>query len=539
MFQQHPLDVNGKLLRRFYEPLTLLRVIDPTRGAQRPDLTLDRGLDEQSKLWRNFLDQLAFLCDFEKGGDTVTAVAVQRTVEYPIFSLASNSKSRNKAAAHLRWILTSLGQIHTTEKTAPQVEDEITNRCIEFSHRRIKVYSAWLVRAIRNATRTTGEVVNAEDAFILKEFQQVTDLESTPHQLCSHAHTLRRGRLMEILTIRHVAHSHRGVWSDIRHYLGRLGSWSKAVRILILGAATFPQRIENARVEIIGTNGPADLPNKHHLTDLNGVVKRMVPADQTAMVKQFNQALLEANSVAQVEDRFREEYAHIKPRPHAELLLLEYFHRNGLDFATDDRYIGCSKPSCYCCHIYMHCHPGRFAPRPCHGNLWIHWAPPYPLPLADRGAPKNVGRPQEHHTFKMLQEMLVSIRRDLQEQILSRRPKRARLPDSTTGMSSVMLDVDALLTAAQNIGQSQDGHDHDDMNDLNEPASAPNDFESEATGDGARQEVISKTEHDLNDKQERTHDMQRNDPEAISEGDDAGILLFRGRKTLIQRQVQM
>lgn len=90
------------------------------------------------------------------------------------------------------------------------------------------------------------------------------------------------------------------------------------------------------------------------------------------------------------------------------------------------------------------------------------WAPPYALPLADHQAASNTPRPQEHHTFKMLQEMLISIRRDLQEQILSRRPRRARLPDSTTGMSSVVLDVGALLDSARDIGQSQDGRDYDD-----------------------------------------------------------------------------
>ncbi len=78
MFQNHSLNANGKLLRRFYEPLVLLRVLDPTRGAHRPDLITDRGLDEKSKLWRNYVDQLSFVCDSDKGGDTVTAVAAQQ-----------------------------------------------------------------------------------------------------------------------------------------------------------------------------------------------------------------------------------------------------------------------------------------------------------------------------------------------------------------------------------------------------------------------------------------------------------------------------
>ncbi|EXJ95339.1 hypothetical protein A1O1_00459 [Capronia coronata CBS 617.96] len=403
--------------------------------------------------------------------------------------------------------------MNTNEKPALQVEDEIFSRCIHLSHRRVKVYSTWLLRAIRNTTRTMGAGSNAEDAYMLKEFQRLETLTSTPYQLCSHAHALWRHRLVEILSIRHIAHSHRGIWSDIRHDLGRLGSWSKAVRMLILGAVTFPQRIENAKVEIIGTNGPADLPNRLSSTDLSGVVRRMVPADQISLVEQLSQALSEANAVAQVEDRFREEYAQIKPRPHAELLVLEHFHRNGLDFVTDDRYIGCSKPSCYCCHIYMQCHPGRFAPRPCHGNL-------------------NTAQPQEHHTFKMLQDMLIYIRRDLQEQILSRRPKRARLPNSTTGMSSVVLDVDALLASARHTSQSHDDHDDNDSNDFGESLAVSSNSEGENAGNDTSEEDTASTEHESSNKldQMRPHERQHEELEPFTDGDDAGILLFRGRK---------
>ena len=97
----------------------------------------------------------------------------------------------------------------------------------------------------------------------------------------------------------------------------------------------------------------------------------------------------------------------------------------------------------------MEFHPGRFVPRACHGNLWINWAPPIPLNVLDRGATGTAPRPQEHHTFKMLQKMLKHVRLDLQDQILSRRPKRAKLPDSTTGMSSVLCEMDKLLTLSK------------------------------------------------------------------------------------------
>ena len=149
MAQSPFLNPNEKILRRFYEPLVLLRVLDPTRGAHRPDLITERGLDENSKLWRNFLDQLSFVCDSEKGGDTVTAVAPQRTNESPIYWLASNSISRNKARAHLIGIFACLNRLYSAN---PLSEDllykELYARCIKFSSKRIKAYTKSLLKAI-------------------------------------------------------------------------------------------------------------------------------------------------------------------------------------------------------------------------------------------------------------------------------------------------------------------------------------------------------------------------------------------------------
>ncbi|RVX73268.1 hypothetical protein B0A52_02910 [Exophiala mesophila] len=157
MSQQHRRnDANSKLLSRFYAPLTLLKVLDPCRGAQQPDLTADTSSNEQATLWRDFLDQLAYLCDFEKGGDTVTAIAVQRNAEYPIFWLATNCprpKTRTKARKHLSLVLGLLDEIHTTQKPVFDVENDILSRCLASSSQRIKVYSSFLMKAIGEARR--------------------------------------------------------------------------------------------------------------------------------------------------------------------------------------------------------------------------------------------------------------------------------------------------------------------------------------------------------------------------------------------------
>ena len=316
--------------------------------------------------------------------------------------------------------------------------------------------------------------------------------------------------MMVSLHRRHVGHSHRGTWSDIRHYIGRLGMWTKAIRILVLAAKTFPQFIENAHVEVIAPKGPADLPNKLHITGLQDVVSRMLPADQSALVDELNQALVDVNTVIGIQGRFREDYSNIKPRPHAELLVLEHFYFNKLDFVANDKYIGCSKPSCYCCHIYMQCHPGNFTPRPCHGNLWINWAPPIPLPLAARRRASGMPRPQEHHTFKLLQDMLVCVRRDLQEQILSRRPKGAKRPDSTTGMSSFLLELDR--------NPAQMGPCHRNRVSVVLENLVSTNIDSKA--------IVDETSQDLS----KSENIAVLNTESEGDEDDLGVLLFKGRR---------
>lgn len=75
---------------------------------------------------------------------------------------------------------------------------------------------------------------------------------------------------------------------------------------------------------------------------------------------------------------------------HAELITLDHFYRYNLPFAHGKRYIGCSKPSCFCCAIYMANHPLKPIKRPSHNNVWVKWAPPPHSHRADVG-PCNVG----------------------------------------------------------------------------------------------------------------------------------------------------
>lgn len=297
------------------------------------------------------------------------------------------------------------------------------------------------------------------DEQLFEALQPFERHRNNPHALCAYAYEFRDTEAVRILTRRHTRHEARGQWSDIRHNIGRLGCWIKAVKTLLQAARAFPQHLEGAAVDLVMPRGLADIPpakNSRLGLDFRSVVNRMVPKDQQAITDTLVQSLDELNMVSPVKVQFQEAYSTFQPRPHAELLVLEHFFEHDFEFVHDDRYIGCSKPSCYCCGLYMKVHPGRFEQRACHGNLWPNWGPPIPLPVVTSPgkASAQVRRPQEHHTFKLLQDMATHVRGDVHDQIQSRRPRRSRVPDSSTGMSSVIVDSSLIRTVCSRASEA-------------------------------------------------------------------------------------
>jgi hypothetical protein len=92
-----------------------------------------------------------------------------------------------------------------------------------------------------------------------------------------------------------------------------------------------------------------------------------------------------------------------RPRVHAELILLEFYHVNRLPFVDDDRFIGCSKLACYCCYHYISAHPGGFIRPPSHGIRYLNWRP---LDIVD-----TMNDSEKKHQCDVLNQMITQIRR--------------------------------------------------------------------------------------------------------------------------------
>lgn len=139
------------LLHRFYEPLVLLYVLDPVQGDHvypGTDRLPPRELGTK-ELRRRFLDSLSYVCDYEKGGDTVTAISVTNG---PTYHVASNQQTTKEVKDFLSTLLSQLAHMpDLPPNEQDSLERSLIDKCAQFSHSRIETYWKLLKRALHTS----------------------------------------------------------------------------------------------------------------------------------------------------------------------------------------------------------------------------------------------------------------------------------------------------------------------------------------------------------------------------------------------------
>lgn len=100
-------DPYQRLFYRLYEVILLLHNLNRTQGSH---LVRHHDASDIVATRRRFLSNLAFLCDYKKGGDSTTAIAIEDTAEHYKFWIAMNRKpSQDKdVVLHTRTVLSLL-----------------------------------------------------------------------------------------------------------------------------------------------------------------------------------------------------------------------------------------------------------------------------------------------------------------------------------------------------------------------------------------------------------------------------------------------
>ncbi|KAJ3458305.1 hypothetical protein MRS44_012414 [Fusarium solani] len=118
----------------------------------------------------------------------------------------------------------------------------------------------------------------------------------------------------------------------------------------------------------------------------------------------------------------------IQSRVHAELQMLEFFHRDDRVFVENDRYIACSKLACLCCKLYFRHHPGFYVEPDSHQKVYTNWRPIL------------LHKAEEDPRFLEQRALLGKVGRDignmLQDHIALQRTSVVLQPDSITNITT-------------------------------------------------------------------------------------------------------
>lgn len=148
-------DSYNAILDTFRERIILLEILQHKHSPLDPALAPRSEAVTRDPTWQVFLDQLSWLCDYDKGGNSTSSIAVEGTPEGPKYWLAANFDKNREGVKHLRKVLGMLSRLSTLplDKHRP-VCDEILKDSIDFCERKFSNYERSLKTAIHFAVKS-------------------------------------------------------------------------------------------------------------------------------------------------------------------------------------------------------------------------------------------------------------------------------------------------------------------------------------------------------------------------------------------------
>lgn len=141
-----PVPISPIVERQFYESQLLLYVLEKVRGEHKKRQNYHGELDQdETELRRSFVDKLAYICDFKKGGSTVTALALQKTYQGVIFWLAANETVKPKVIDFLRRVLQLLKKVEDGA-SRKATETQLLALIVPFNKDRLEYYWSALLK---------------------------------------------------------------------------------------------------------------------------------------------------------------------------------------------------------------------------------------------------------------------------------------------------------------------------------------------------------------------------------------------------------
>ncbi|KAJ0132509.1 Uncharacterized protein HZ326_24418 [Fusarium oxysporum f. sp. albedinis] len=496
------LDKYMRILSRLFEFLALFHILKRANG---PHTAVSRPPTDVQSARRRFLSSLCFVCDYQKGGKTTTSIALESRDNGVVFWIASNVSPNDSVIAFLSTVLEDLRR----EPNSTEIEREtliamLTVRSIQFAASRLRKERGMLNRATRfcetyltanlDTIQTPGEteVVTKRHsadkqvgvAALLDWLPQFSSATTDPLILCRAAYNARHAPQIATLEAlrQELIVAPQGTaetFHSVKHLVGRLAEKIRTPANLVNDSLLLGPLLDSYEIRRVEAPVAAKIPMTDGLRNLDSIIRRMLPADDPRL-EDLQVYLGQLDGSLGLEDAIRaisddEERQH---NVHAEIQMLEEFHRNQRKFVANDRYIACSKLACFCCKLYFKWHPGRFVEPECHQKTYLNWRP---IDLPERV--ESEYWPDQRRVLANLSKELSNL---VEEQIIAQQQPTPWHPDSITNITAVMGSV--AISEVGEVFESGDGEsdevtDSDSLAHLNDDETVDNTDNESAESD--------------------------------------------------------
>ncbi|GKZ30023.1 hypothetical protein AbraIFM66950_007543 [Aspergillus brasiliensis] len=353
---------------KLHQVMNLLHSLGPFHGrgpVDRDDKKCSDNRYSTQEMRRAFLDGICYLCDINTMGGTVTAATLRKYYVNPtsdqlgpenirsILYIAANETILPKVCSFVRWLLKFLGEI--TPNNRHLIAATILRKGIELGSQRMGSYQE----------KMRLHLNNYDDVYTwIRKIEREPDMYRLSG-LCY------EGRERQLEAVKGVAMENKDI-AELAHYIGRLGAHKYAVSMIVTAWMKVPvlRRIIEPKFLPSAEARPIELPpaagdfqktckvvcKNQHLSAHKGRMLNIHLADRNFTSNEALEGGLE---------RLR----NLTTRVHAELLIVDFFGRKKLEFADDDKYVGCSKPACYFCYKWITLHPAGFVPPATHNKV--------------------------------------------------------------------------------------------------------------------------------------------------------------------------
>ncbi|KAM3475002.1 hypothetical protein MY5147_003985 [Beauveria neobassiana] len=331
------------------------------------------GQEESLSDTETFLCKLAQICDSQKGGDTITALACLTGRDGLEYIICSNSRQDSELNECVRFLTKLLNYVMTNpdELQAKALRKQVLWRILKFNIGRVSHYLKALFEMVQrciNDCYTRGEghdspalgyllAIGERCAFEI-DMSSTENSESLFLSSCENLINViqdaKAKGLSRILDTRANVPSNRN-WSQLRHLFGRLHSYRQAADTIIAASVRRPHLLTNFTIQFVSSAAPARslVPRGMRLQQLlcdafpEGFV---VPGCAEDLAELEHRGL--HGVLAALQHRHR-----TKTTVHCEVLLHGYLHDQGRvsppQFLDGACFIATSKPPCKLCHVYF------------------------------------------------------------------------------------------------------------------------------------------------------------------------------------------